>query len=140
MSGFDDPGCPDGVSLIIMQSKKEDTKKRGHNVCPGVPVELALLSILAAFGVAFGVKEDIQTKKTFKFRHCPFRCLPQPQTSILKISLETTPLRESSPTNLLQSLFFWQGLFGVFIQSVNSKSSDNTSILIWRAQKSYGLI
>ena len=42
--------------------KAERTKKqrgqklqRGNNVCPGVPVELALLSILAAFGVAFGV-------------------------------------------------------------------------------------
>ena len=28
----------------------------GHSTCPsGIPVELALLSILAAFGVAFGV-------------------------------------------------------------------------------------
>ena len=32
LSGFDDPGCPEGV-----------------------PIELALLSILSAFGVAFGV-------------------------------------------------------------------------------------
>ena len=36
LSGFDDPGCPEGV-----------------------PIELALLSILSAFGVAFGVRLNI---------------------------------------------------------------------------------
>ena len=37
----------------------------GHSSCPeGIPVELALLSILAAFGVAFGVLYMALTVKT----------------------------------------------------------------------------
>ena len=37
----------------------------GHQSCPaGVPVELALLSILAAFGVAFGVLFMALTQQT----------------------------------------------------------------------------
>ena len=41
----------------------------GHQSCPaGVPVELALLSILAAFGVAFGVLYMALTQITGKRR------------------------------------------------------------------------
>ena len=41
----------------------------GHSSCPeGIPVELALLSILAAFGVAFGVLYMALTVKTGRRR------------------------------------------------------------------------
>ena len=58
----------------------------GHQSCPaGVPVELALLSLLAAFGVAFGVLYTALTQITGRRR---------------KRSLEESPTRSKSASEV----------------------------------------
>ena len=63
MEGAGRPMIEDRTNLVAAGSGGHSGY--GHQSCPaGVPVELALLSILAAFGVAFGVLYTALTQIT----------------------------------------------------------------------------